>query len=176
VLAQTDASTVVASEGDDSVGGDSRVGRRGDGRYPRRSDATVPRERKQSSDPNGRRTAACMSLAETVSKIDRLSDEERECIEICNEAAEVSEWCADECLGDEEMEKCARLCRDVADITSLHARFMARDSNYSPQFAEACVGVCEECAAECEQHDADHCQVTAGVLRDCAESCRSMLA
>jgi len=48
-----------------------------------------------------------------------------------------SEWCADECLGDEEMEECARLCRDVADIASLHARFMARNSNYSKQLAEA---------------------------------------
>jgi len=82
---------------------------------------------------------------ETVSKIDHLSEEERECIEICNEAAGVCEWCADECLGDEEMEECARLCRDVADIASLHARFMARNSNYSKQLAEACAGACEEC-------------------------------
>jgi len=51
-------------------------------------------------------------------------------------------WCADECLGDEEMEECARLCRDVADIASLHARFMARNSNYSKQLAEACAGAC----------------------------------
>ena len=115
-----------------------------------------------------------MSLAETVSKIDRLSDEERECIEICNEAAEVCEWCADECLGDEAMEECARLCRDVADIASLYARFMARDSNYSPQLAEACAGACEECAEECSRHDADHCRTCAEVLSACAESCRDM--
>ncbi|WP_279587168.1 hypothetical protein [Halobacterium sp. R2-5] len=36
-----------------------------------------------------------MSLPETVSKIDSLSDERRECIEICDEAAEVCEWCAE---------------------------------------------------------------------------------
>jgi hypothetical protein len=116
-----------------------------------------------------------MSLAETISQIDRLSDEQRECIENCNEAAEVCEWCADECLGDEEMEECARLCRDVADIASLHARFMARGSNYSDQLAEACAGACEECAEECSRHDADHCQVCADVLEECAESCRSMI-
>ncbi|AUV82633.1 four-helix bundle copper-binding protein [Salinigranum rubrum] len=116
-----------------------------------------------------------MSLAETVSKIDGLSDEERECIEICNEAAEVCEWCADECLGDEEMEECARLCRDVADIASLHARFVARGSNYSDQLAEACAGVCEECAEECSSHDHDHCQVCADVLEACAEHCRGMM-
>ena len=118
--------------------------------------------------------STAMSLAETVSKIERLSEEERECIEICNEAAETSEWCADECLGSEEMERCARLCRDVADVTSMHARFMARGSDYSGHLAQACVEVCEACADECEQHDADHCQVNAEVLRECADSCRSM--
>jgi len=116
-----------------------------------------------------------MSLAETVSKIDHLSEEERECIEICNEAAGVCEWCADECLGDEEMEECARLCRDVADIASLHARFMARNSNYSKQLAEA-LRRRLECAEECERHDAEHCQVCAEVLTECAESCRNMMS
>jgi len=115
-----------------------------------------------------------MSLSETVSKIDRLSDEQRECIENCEEASEVCEWCADECLGDADMEECARLCRDVADLTSLHARFMARDSDYSGQLATACADACEACADECSQHDADHCQVCAEVLTECAESCRQM--
>ena len=115
-----------------------------------------------------------MSLAETASKIDHLSDEQQDCLENCFEAAEVCEWCADECAGSEEMAKCLRLCRDVADIASLHARFMARNSNYSTVLAEACAGVCEECAEECEQHDAEHCQVCADVLRECAESCRNM--
>ena len=115
-----------------------------------------------------------MPLAETVSEIDHLSDEEQDCIENCNEASAVCEWCADECLGDEEMEQCARLCRDVADLTSLHARFMARDSDYSGQLAEACADACEACADECEQHDANHCQVCADVLQECAESCRQM--
>jgi len=85
-----------------------------------------------------------MSLAETVSKIDSLSDGQRECIENCNEATEVCEWCADECLGDTEMEECARLCRDVADLTSLHARFMARNSAYSATLAEACAACAKE--------------------------------
>ena len=87
-----------------------------------------------------------MSLSETVSKIDRLDEEERDCIEICNEAAQVCEWCADECLGDADMEECARLCRDVADVASLHARFMARGSSYSGQLARTCAEACEECA------------------------------
>ncbi|WP_436931936.1 four-helix bundle copper-binding protein [Halosimplex halobium] len=115
-----------------------------------------------------------MSLADTVSRIDRLSDEQRECIENCNEATEVCEWCADECLGDADMEECARLCRDVADLASLHARFLARDSQFSSTLAEACADACEACAEECSQHDADHCQVCADVLQECAESCRKL--
>ena len=115
-----------------------------------------------------------MSLAETVSKIDGLSDEQRDCIEICQEATEVCEWCADESLGSEEMEECARLCRDVADLTALHARFMARSSSSSGHLAKACAEACEACAQECERHDADYCQVCADVLRECAASCRSI--
>ena len=115
-----------------------------------------------------------MSFADTMGKIKRLSEEQRECIENCNEAAEVCEWCADESLGDSEMEECARLCRDVADLTSLHARFMSRNSEYSATLAEACANACEACADECSRHDANHCQVCADILRNCAESCRSM--
>jgi len=117
-----------------------------------------------------------MSLADTAREIGSLNDDQRECIENCFEATEVCEWCADECLGDPEMEECARLCRDVVDVASLHARFMARNSTYSGSLAETCADLCEACADECEQHDADHCQVCADVLRECAESCRNMAA
>lgn len=93
-----------------------------------------------------------MSLSETAGRITNLTDEERACLETC-----------------------ARLCRDVADITATHARFMERDSNYSPELPRIDAGVCEECAEECERHDAEHCQVCAD-LRECAESCRNLLA
>lgn len=111
-----------------------------------------------------------------VSQIDHVGGDEQaaECIDNCLEAAQTCEWCADECLGDEDMEECARLCRDVADLTALHARFMARGSNYSGQLAQACAEACEACADECETHDVDHCQLCAEVLRECAESCREM--
>ncbi|MFC5972661.1 four-helix bundle copper-binding protein [Halomarina salina] len=110
-----------------------------------------------------------------LQQIDHLSEEQRECIDNCNEAAQVCEWCADECAGHgEEMAECVRLCRDVADIASLHARFMARDSDYSGDLGELCAEACEACADECEQHDHDHCQACVDVLRECAETCRSM--
>lgn len=113
-----------------------------------------------------------------LTQIDHVSENElmAECIDNCFEAAQACEWCADECIqmGDEDMARCIELCRDVADLTTMHARFMVRDSNYSPQLAQACAGACEECAEECERFDAEHCQVCADVLRDCAETCREM--
>ena len=118
-----------------------------------------------------------MALQDTLSEIDHLSEEERNCVENCFEAAATCEWCADACAGHgEEMAECIRLCRDVADQTTLHARFMARDSDYSSRLAEDCADLCQECADECSQHDHDHCQLCADVLEKCAESCRSMAA
>jgi hypothetical protein len=114
-----------------------------------------------------------MSLAETTRNISHLNDEQRDCIENCQEASEICEWCAEECLGDPEMEECARLCRDVADLTSLHARLMARNSRFSQELGAICADACDACAEECERHDAEHCQVCAEVLRECAESCRA---
>lgn len=54
-----------------------------------------------------------------------------ECIDNCLEAAQACEWCVDACADHgEEMAECIRLCRDVADLATLHARLMARDSDY----------------------------------------------
>ncbi len=114
-----------------------------------------------------------------LTQIDHVEENDRmaECIDNCFEAAQACEWCADESAGGgEEMAECIRLCRDVADLATMHARFMARNSNYSPELAEACAGACEECAEECDRHDEEHCQVCADVLRDCADSCRDMMS
>ncbi|XVH32121.1 four-helix bundle copper-binding protein [Haloferacaceae archaeon DSL9] len=112
-----------------------------------------------------------------LAQITHLDDEMQNCLDNCLEAAQACEWCADACAGEgEEMADCIRLCRDVADIATLHARFIARDSAFESDLAGVCADACEECADECEQHDHDHCQVCAEVLRECAETCRSMAA
>jgi len=107
-----------------------------------------------------------------VSESDRMS----ECIDNCFEATQACEWCATECIqmDDEEMSRCIELCRDVADVATLHARMMARDSDYSSELAETCADLCVECADECEQFDHEHCQVCADVLEECVDSCRDM--
>lgn len=109
-----------------------------------------------------------------LSELD-VSDEMKECIDNCWDATQACEWCADACLDEEmDMSRCIRLCRDVADLASMHARFMARSSNYHKQLAEDVADAAEECAEECSRHD--HCQVCADVLEECAESCRAMAA
>ena len=111
-----------------------------------------------------------------MSEPDHMTDEMQECTDNCFEAAQACEWCTDQCIemGSEEMARCIQLCRDVADLTTLHARFMARESEFHTDLAEVCADACEDCADECEQFDADHCQTCADVLRDCAETCRNM--
>ncbi|ADJ13611.1 four-helix bundle copper-binding protein [Halalkalicoccus jeotgali] len=112
-----------------------------------------------------------------LTEIDHLDDEMAECMDNCLEATQACEWCADACAEEGEgMAECIRLCRDVADIATLHARFMARDSGYHADLAAVCADACEECAEECESHDHEHCQVCAAVLRECAETCRGMAA
>lgn len=113
-----------------------------------------------------------------LDELDHLDDETRNCIDACFEAIQACEWCADECIemGDEEMTRCIRLCRDVTGAATLLIQYIARTSNYTPELAEVCAGTAEECAEECARHDVEHCQVCAAVLRDCAEACRNMMS
>ncbi len=115
-----------------------------------------------------------------LTEADHVSGETRmaECIDNCFEAAQACEWCATASIemGDEEMSRCIQLCRDVSDVASLHARMMARNSDYHAELAETCAEICESCAEECEQFDHDHCQTCADVLRECADSCQDMSA
>lgn len=107
--------------------------------------------------------------------IDHADEQMQACIDNCFEAAQVCEWCADACLDEgEEMARCIRLCRDVADLTTLHARFMSRNSGYHAELASICADAAEACAQECEKHDHEHCQECAEVLPACVESCREM--
>ena len=107
--------------------------------------------------------------------IDHADETVRDCIDNCFEAAQVCEWCVDACLEEgEEMARCVRLCRDVADLTTLHARLMARNSGFHADLAATCADVAEACLEECQKHDHDHCQACADVLPACIDSCREM--
>jgi hypothetical protein len=40
------------------------------------------------------------------------------------------------------------------------------------EMLELCGRVCDECAAECERHDNEHCKLCAQMCRECASDCR----
>jgi len=117
-----------------------------------------------------------MAISETISEIDHLDDDEHECIENCLQAVEVCEWCADDASVTRRWKnapgsavtspispRCMPASWLVTQITALRSPRPALVPN-------------EECAEECERHDADHCQVCAEVLQECAESCRNMMS
>jgi len=93
-----------------------------------------------------------------------------------NEAAKVCEWCAERCVGEGPgMAACLRLCRDVADIASLNARFIARDSPYGTELARLFINAAQACAQECSQHSHPHCQDCARVLGQAIQSTQQLL-
>jgi len=95
-----------------------------------------------------------------IQQLQQQDSEMSECIDNCSEAAQAAEVCADACIeeGSEEMAQCIRLCRDVADLTSMHARFMSRGSAFHAELAAVCVDACEACRDECEQFEMAECQ------------------
>lgn len=106
-----------------------------------------------------------------------ISDEMRVALHDFVQSANVCEWCAERCIDEgPEMAECVRLCRDVADLATLNVKFLARDSVFGPQVAEAFVTAAEACAQECAQHRHKHCQECAEVLPRAARSVRKMLA
>jgi hypothetical protein len=108
---------------------------------------------------------------------DGISDEMRVALHDFVNAANVSEWCAAQCLDEgPHMAECIRLCRDVADIATLNMQLLTRDSAFGPEAAELFVTVAEECAQECAQHPHRHCQECAEVLPRAARSTRHMLS
>jgi hypothetical protein len=106
---------------------------------------------------------------------DTLNSETRVALEDFEKAARLCERCADECLGDAGMEQCARLCRDVADLATLNAQFISRDSLFGADIAETFAYAAEECKQECARHPQEHCQECASALSRAIDSTWKML-
>jgi hypothetical protein len=97
-------------------------------------------------------------------------------LEACLEAGMAAEDCLDLCLDEDgqAIARATRLCRDVADLTTLTARLMARGSPAQPYVAAACADVCETCADELAAFDHEHFAWCAEVLREAAEAARQL--
>jgi hypothetical protein len=85
--------------------------------------------------------------------------------------------CADACAAEEmDMAQCIRLCSDCADVCEATTRLGLRRTGHNEkiltEMLEFCARVCDECAAECEKHDHEHCKLCAQICRECAADCR----
>jgi len=107
---------------------------------------------------------------------DQLPGEMRVALEDFEKASKVCDWCADKCIDEgPQMAECIRLCRDVADLGTLNAKLIARDSVFGPELAEVFATAAEECASECMRHQNPHCQECASVLSRAVDSTYRLL-
>lgn len=103
----------------------------------------------------------------------------QQCLDQCYACAAACNYCATACLSEghaEAMAQCIRLDIECAEVCTLAANTMARESAFSAEICAVCAKVCEACAAVCDKHEEDHCQRCAAACRACADSCRSMYA
>jgi len=94
----------------------------------------------------------------------------KSCIEACEAAASAIERCIEDCLhadDPENLEECADRARDALDSVRIASVWMSRDSEHAPTMARICAQICEDCAAECDNHVAFH-----PFCGSCAEACR----
>jgi hypothetical protein len=85
------------------------------------------------------------------------------------------EACATACLGEEDvtlMTRCIELDRDCADICTLGARLLIRESETTSQYLTMTEEICQLCADECSKHEHAHCKACAEACLSCAEACR----
>ena len=97
-------------------------------------------------------------------------------------ASKMTSSCADACIAEAraaeamDMTQCIRLCLDCSDICEATSRLGLRrtgdDQPMLRELLEVCARMCEQCAAECERHDHDHCKLCAQICRECAADCR----
>jgi hypothetical protein len=85
--------------------------------------------------------------------------------------------CADACAAETmDMRQCIRSCADCADICEATGKLAVRHTGSNEQvlreMLELCARVCDECAAECEKYEQEHCKLCAQMCRECAADCR----
>ncbi|HKJ59624.1 MAG TPA: four-helix bundle copper-binding protein [Halobacteriales archaeon] len=106
-----------------------------------------------------------------------LTEEMRVVLHDLIQSATACEWCAERCIDEGPgMAECIRLCRDVADLATLNAQFISRDSVFGPAAIEVFADAAEACAQECARHGHRHCQECAEQLTRAVQSTRKMLA
>lgn len=108
--------------------------------------------------------------------VEHLPPDARRVVVRCVEASQAADRCAVACTraGDAEAVRCARLCRDVADLTSTIARLMVRGSGSLPQLGQIAYGGCLTGADACAQLDREPSRVAEAALREAAEALETL--
>ena len=106
---------------------------------------------------------------------------EQDVLKLLQDCIAACQFCAKGCLEEKEvarLTRCIKLDLDCADVCTLTAALVARDSEMTAEAARLCIEVCENCAAECEKHAQmhAHCAACAKACRDCAQGCRKLAA
>jgi len=125
----------------------------------------------------GQTTTQPMGRQQELRLDEALTNEMRVALHDLVQAANVTEWCAEQCIdAGPQMNECLRLCRDVADLAAMNVSFMTRDSAFGPDLIDVFIEAADACARECAQHAHGHCQECAEALSKAIQSSKQMLA
>lgn len=98
----------------------------------------------------------------------------KSCIEACLQYASICNYCASSCTDIQMMARCIQLDMECAAIYAA-AQLMSLGNERAKGLCQICAAICEECGNECGQHQTDHCQQCAITCKKCAEECRAMV-
>lgn len=107
-----------------------------------------------------------------------MNGEMQHCIESCTECHNICEQTIAYCLqtgGQHAAAPHLQSLLDCADVCTVSANFMLRQSELHPQMCGVCAEACNRCAQSCDQFGNDaQMKACADTCRQCAESCRQM--
>lgn len=101
----------------------------------------------------------------------------KKCIDACLACAAACNHCAASCLQEKDVQMmiaCIELDMECAVICTASAQLMSMGSDRSKAICKVCVEICRACAAECSQHQNDHCHECARQCTVCADLCEAM--
>ncbi|MEO7531605.1 MAG: four-helix bundle copper-binding protein [Sediminibacterium sp.] len=106
-------------------------------------------------------------------------EKQQSMIDAMNDCATECNHCISACLEEQDvasLARCIKLNIDCAELCTLIAGFVARDSAHAMHLMKECAEICNACAEECEKFADryDHCKKCAEVCRTCAEECSAM--
>lgn len=105
-------------------------------------------------------------------------DHYQKCIKLCGQCAIECIRCATACLNETDfkmLNRCIQLNRDCSSLCRLAVSAMSNDNPLASEIIDVCADMCDVCAAECERHTHDHCQICAQICRECAVECRNAI-